>query len=105
MSVRLAGLLAQRAHETVSEEVSGVLSVPNKPSGFCGRKAIFIYLLAGCIYASVCLSAYLSVCLSFCVCLCDCVPAYVSVYVFVYVLKETTPIILHLYLRSSPHAG
>ena len=29
----------------MSEEVSGVLSVPNKPSGFCGRKAIFTYLL------------------------------------------------------------
>ena len=29
----------------MSEEVSGVLSVPNKPSGFCGRKAVFTYLL------------------------------------------------------------
>ena len=25
----------------MSEEVSGALSVPNKPSGFCGRKAVF----------------------------------------------------------------
>ena len=35
----------ESSRDCVSEEVSGVLSVPNKPSGFCGRKAVFTYLL------------------------------------------------------------
>ena len=32
---------AESSRDCVSEEVSGALSVPNKPSGFCGRKAVF----------------------------------------------------------------
>ena len=31
----------ESSRDCVSEEVSGTLSVPNKPSGFCGRKAVF----------------------------------------------------------------
>ena len=32
---------SESSRDCVSEEVSGALSVPNKPSGFCGRKAVF----------------------------------------------------------------
>ena len=31
----------ESSRDCVAEEVSGALSVPNKPSGFCGRKAVF----------------------------------------------------------------
>ena len=51
---------AESSRDCVSEEVSGVLSVPNKPSGFCGRKAVFTYLqvssvLRVCVRARECL--------------------------------------------------
>ena len=41
--------VSESSRDCVSEEVSGVLSVPNKPSGFCGRKAVFTTTTTVCV--------------------------------------------------------
>ena len=58
---------AESSRDCVSEEVSGVLSVPNKPSGFCGRKAVFTYLqvssvLRVCVRARMLVGVFLLYC-------------------------------------------